>query len=283
MPKALHTAATQRQWKSTYCFRQFRKKHTVLSDIYWMSQLGNQATLKLVDGISESQFVADIVASPAVPRGKFPLKIKEFRERLGLHEGIHRLHLLVVCSANFESYLQDAVRLRVGSLGYASKAFTLNSVGSAMAKPVINSSTVPDMLEYIEKLLSLQFGDARSLWKKAYKLRCAAAHNGGVATSKTRRDIPSLGLSDGAPISLSWPELMSYLDAADRIATAVDMSISTPAVRDLEGRWILDELKAQKALPPFASVWQFMHDEYRILVSSKAKTRIQFEVFNSGK
>jgi hypothetical protein len=256
----------------------FRRKHTSLSRLYWMSQLGNEAVNKLMDGQPGSSFVTDVIGT-SFPRGMLPQKCDEYRNDLAEREGTHRLHLLVICSANFESYLQDIIRLHVGSLGHALQAFALDDVGKALARPVVNSSTVPEMLKYIEQLVTVSFGPHLVQWINAYKLRCAAAHNGGVMTAKVKKDIPSLKAAKGAPITLAWQELMAFLAAADDIATQIDRRVSNGKVRALEARWILEELKQNNALPARHSVWTVMYQEYHISLPKQHKPAIEAAVY----
>jgi hypothetical protein len=130
-------------------------------------------------------------------RNLLPERIDDFINKSDERAGLNRLHLLVICSANLESYLQDAITLYVGGLGYAKGPRKLNDVGEAIAAPVIKSSTVPSMMKYIQELLCLTFGQHLTRWQKGYKLRCGAAHNGGIVTSKVLRDIPDIKLRPG--------------------------------------------------------------------------------------
>src|SRR5262249_37511144 len=161
--------------------------------------------------------------------------------RLEERAGVGRLHLLMVASANLESFLQDAVRLHIGALGHARAAFRLDAVGDAMARPVVGSSTVPDMLKYTEGLLGLDLSAHRERWREGYRLRCAAAHNGGVVTTRVQRELPTLELELGAQLVLDWPELLGFLRSADEAAASIDRRVASPEARALEARWLLEE------------------------------------------
>ena len=100
----------------------------------------------------------------------------------------NRLHLLVLYTSFLETYLKEITFYHCGSLGYISniddvtKPLKLNDVGTALTAPILRTSTVPDMIEYAVEYYNINFGTSVSEWKKFYKIRCAAAHNGGIAT-----------------------------------------------------------------------------------------------------
>jgi hypothetical protein len=267
-----------RHWNSTYAFRTFRAKHTSLSQLYWMSQLGAEAVARASAGQPPDGFVADAVGA-SFPRNMFPETCAEFLDRLEERAGVGRLHLLVIASANLESYLQDAARLYAGALGHGGRAFRLDAVGEALAAPVLRSSAMPEMLKYLERLLGLSFGAHLERWREGYKLRCAAAHTGGVVTTRTRRELPQLKLVVGERITLRWEELKGLLGAADDMATSIDRTIATPALRALEARWILEELKDDGALPPRARVWRALAEGYRITLPKPNRATVEAEVY----
>jgi hypothetical protein len=265
-------------WVSTVAFRRFREKHGNLSRIYWTWQLGIDATLKAASSGVSTDFVTDVVR-PKFTRAMLPDTCEEFRNREVNRTGIFRLYLLVICAANLEAYLQDAIRLFVGSNGHAVGPRKLNPVGEAIARPVVQSSTIPDMLDYIESLLNISFGDHRLRWQTAFKLRCTAAHNGGIADTKAKKKMPDLRTQVGEPITITWDQLITFLSSADEIVAFVDFAISTPSLRSLECEWELHAIKEQGQLPARKDLWDFAFRSFGGRVEKKQKERIERELY----
>src|ERR1041384_5738824 len=100
----------------------------------------------------------------------------------------NRLYLLVIYTAFLESYLKEITfsytssRGQLLNLSDITQPLKLAPVGEAMASPILKSSTVPAMINYASKYYDIDFGENAVQWNKIYKLRCIAAHNGGVAT-----------------------------------------------------------------------------------------------------
>jgi hypothetical protein len=115
------------------------------------------------------------------------------------------------------------------------------------------------MIKYLESLLSIDFGVHRARWVKGYKLRCEAAHEGGVVTGSTLKVIPDLGIALDEKIVLSWPELKDYLYSAYEMAAEVDHKISKGPLRLLEVEWLLGAWKDAEMLPPKHEVWKKVH------------------------
>lgn len=271
----------KKSWMSTLAFQRFRQKHGNLSRIYWSWQLGLNAVRNLTANAQSSDFVVDVVGTD-FKRGMIPDTCQEFEDREDARTGVFRLYLLLICSANLEAYLQDSIRLFVANSGHATGPFKLDAVGEAIARPVLNSSTVPSMLKYIQDLTDITFGEHLTRWQKAYKLRCSAAHNGGFADEKTKKNIPDLKIDAGEAITISWNQLITYLSSADEIAAFIDSKISTPKLRSLECEWELHRLKADGKLPANKQdLWMFAHSEFSGHVLRKEKLRIERELYNS--
>jgi hypothetical protein len=266
------------KWTSTIAFRHFRTKHGNLSRIYWTWQLGIDAVKKVASLKKGTDFIVDAIG-PHFKRGMLPDTCDEFAAREDDRTGVFRLYLLVMCSANLEAYLQDVIRLHVGAQGHAIGPMKLTKVGDAIAKPVIRSSTIPDMLDYIESLVGVDFGKHRENWQKAYRLRCAAAHNGGFVDGQIKKKIPDIGFDEGQSIKLDWDQLITYLSSADEIAAFVDSKVSTKELRELELEWRLHEIKSQGKLPSRKDLWAFVHAAFGESVPSKAKARIELNLY----
>ncbi len=255
--------------ESTLCFRRFRKKHTELSRLYWGYVLASEATTKLCASANPNDYIVDVV-SPSFKRNMLPISVAEFNSASADMLSRTRLHLLVVCSANVEAYLKEACFAYIASKGHSTKChLKLDAVGSALGAPILERSSLPDPLEYAESLLGLTLGKPRTDWNHFYKLRCALAHNGGVVTARTLRDIPSLKLPLNALIGLAWRELFAALEAADKIVEEIDKKIRTNEVKRVEIAKELAYLKQAKKLPKEHQVWEFLHDEFGLTRTKK--------------
>jgi len=247
--------------------------------MYWSTELGHDAIRQLLSTASPRTDNAVNHISTTVPQRHLPETVASLLSKLPSIAGTQRLHLLVIESANLEAYLQDAITLHVASIGHGNEPTGLNNIGKAIARPVINSSTIPDMLEYIEDLIDVRFGIHLTRWKKAYKLRCAAAHNGGVMTSQQRKKMPDLPVAPGAAITLNWDELKAYLDSAFQMAQMIDERISTRAFHDIEARWVVNEFKKDGVLPTKKELWGMLHTLGFQTIDKKHRERIERDVY----
>jgi hypothetical protein len=167
----------------------------------------------------------------------------------------------------------------VGAKGHNKGDSKLDPVGEALARPVIRSSTLPDMLKYTEDLLGITLGPSLTAWQKAYKLRCAAAHNGGRVTAKVLKDIPDIGGPIGSQIVLSWNDLRGYFSHADKIAGEVDRVVATKHARELEAEWLLESWKTQGKLPKKDQIWVQLHELGFAKIDKKTKAAITLKLF----
>jgi hypothetical protein len=269
-------------WVSTLCFRQFRDKHTALGRLYWTYLLGQDAIRQLLAGKEGAAYAVDLIQR-SFARTMLPETVDDLlNHTLAERSGIERVHLLALCSANLETYLQEAIRLHVANLGYSKGPEKLSAVGDALARPVVHSSTVPNMVGYIQEFLAVDLGKELGLWRRAYKMRCAAVHNGGFVTPRVLKDIPDIGLGLGDRITLDWPTLKSYLIAADQIAVKVDRTVASDKLRALEVEWFLSDLKAIGKLPPQEKVWEVLSQQWGVQqISQDWKRRIEKKVYNA--
>lgn len=186
----------------------------------------------------------------------------------------NRLHLLVIYTAFLETYLKEITFFYTASQGHVNNThdktypIKLTKVGEAYASPILKSSTVPDMLKYAAELFDINFGRNATEWVKIYKVRCAAAHNGGIATPKFLQDISGMPLSlnprEYENIGLTWDELRAAMRYADEIAALIDSKVSNYDIRILETEQILREQNGKGILPNKNKLWQFLHDEYSL-------------------
>jgi hypothetical protein len=228
----------------------------------------------------QTDYAFDVISPNGFTRLMIPESVEELLANIDERTGIERLHWLSVCSANLESYLQDSIRLYVANLGYAKAPRKLSPVGDALAKPVINSSTVPDMIDYVQDLLDVDLAADLTKWKRAYKLRCAAVHNGGFVTPKVLKDIPDIRIPLGKRITMTWDDLKRYLEAADCIATCVDKKVSSINSRCTEVEWLLAEMKQNGKLPPKQKVWTELGTQWSIIMNKAQKVRVLKTIYD---
>lgn len=245
-------------YRSTLAFRRFNEKNTSLNRIYWTGELGRELIRRGPNGVNnDAQAIA--VLGVNIEQKKLPETAGELTAVLDERAGVERLHLLIVCAANLESYLQEITKLHVAAIGHCNAPNSLSDVGKALARPVVNSSTLPDMIGYLESLLAISFDIHRQRWFRGFRLRCSAAHEGGVVTGSTLQKMPDIGLVLGSKIVLSWIDLKDYLHSAHEIAVRIDKRVSNGPVRILEAEWLLYEWQKAKILPPKKEVWTKVH------------------------
>lgn len=256
-------AGTRTHWEPSLAFRRFRRQHTELSRVYWTLQLGVDS---LDYGAATAAPGAAAVATlhGTFGNGMLPMSIAELRAWLSPVMGRSRLHLLVVCAASLEAYLKDITFLHIGAMGHLATGLKLDDVGRALGAPILERDSLPEPLKYAEVLFGVSYGPHRAILHRAYKLRCALAHAGGVVTARTKRDIPELKAGIGTVLELSWPELREALAAADQIATVTDMATSTYRLRLIEAERELDELAKGGKLPPRLKLWSELHAKLSI-------------------
>jgi hypothetical protein len=232
--------------------------------LYWTYILGTDAIRQLLANAPATAFAAEVVQA-SFKRAMLPETVHELVEhRLEERCGIERVHLLAICSANLETYLQEVIRLYVAGLGHVKGIGKLTAVGDALARPVSNSSTVPNMISYLQELLGLDLSHELGLWRTAYKLRCAAVHNGGFVTPRVLKEVPDIGLAIGERLTVDWDTLRDFLNAADQVASKLDRMIATDEVRAIEVEWLLKDLKGVEGLPSPPRVWQMLSQRWGI-------------------
>lgn len=267
-------------WQSTYAFRRFRQKTNDLSRIYWTQQMATDCLQKhLLSKDPNSHPVDEIGCS--FEKRMYTENIADTLFWLPNYMGRNRLHLLVIYTAFLETYLKEITFYYIASMGYISnkdekeKPIKLTKVGEAYSSPIIKSSTVPEMIKYASELFDINFGKNAAEWNKIYKVRCVAAHNGGIATSKFLQEISGMPLDlnpqENDHIGLTWDELRTAMRYADEIAALIDSKISNPEIRILEAEQVMRELKRKNALPARNKIWQILHDRYSFFPIKKAE------------
>ncbi|MBL7647751.1 MAG: hypothetical protein JNK74_16330 [Candidatus Hydrogenedentes bacterium] len=267
----MNIAASNNKWWPTLSFRRYRAKHAALSGNYWFHQLATHNLRLSLDQAAPDALVSSHVPPPFALK-RFAETVSEMWDQLEGRENAFRLNMLVMAAASLESYLEEAVTIHIGNLGHCNGPYELNAVGKALGSPVLRSSTIPDMLKYVEILLGISLDQQRTEWTDAFKLRCAAAHNGGVVTPKVLRDIPDIGIELGEYISLSWDQLVKYLDAAFDIASKVDQKVASNEASQLELTWHLSQLRELHKLPARDDLWQYVDSmKFRPITTEEKK------------
>lgn len=262
-----------RIWESTLAFRGLREKTDKLSRLYWTQQMATdclqeQLSTKNPNAIS----VAEIRCS--FDARMHSQTVSETLAWLPTYMERNRLHLLVIYTAFFETYLKEITFFYIASQGHISNLndttfpIKLSKVGEAYASPILKSSTVPEMLKYASELFDINFGRNATEWNKIYKIRCAAAHNGGIATPKFLEMISGTPLTlrpkEYENIGLTWDELRTAMRYADEIAALIDFKVSNYNIRLLETEQVMREHHTKGTLPKRNKLWQFLHDNYSL-------------------
>lgn len=252
--------------ETTLCFRNFLKKHSELSRIYWTHLMSSEHLKNSIATAPADEYTATYLKAN-FPPFMHPQTIKETLSWLDTYMDRSRLHILVVCSANLEAYLKEMTTLFLLSKGHkksSSDPFKLNSIGKALGAQILEKSSLPDPLKYAQDLFDINLKSELPLWKTAYKLRCAAAHNGGVVDEKTKSELSNLNLNLGDQISLNWDDLKSYLKCAHDIAKKIDSRLQSYEIKLIESEKILKEGKDNKKLPARKKIWTYLHENFSI-------------------
>src|SRR5580692_9912072 len=105
-------AKMTKTWRPTLAFQRFREKNTSLSSGYMTAELGREVMRSALHGKADAaQVTTELHAS--FDYRQLPETVGSFVAKLDERAGVERLHLLMICSANLESYLQEATKLYV--------------------------------------------------------------------------------------------------------------------------------------------------------------------------
>lgn len=251
----MHKAGPKR---STIAFARFKRKHSELSQIYWVHVVGAEAVRKAIQNAPDGQFAIEAMQI-SIKQQEFALSVKQTKDWLDYYLGRSRLHVLAVCAANLESFLKQTAEVYVESLGYKGAFGGLSKVGEAIAAPILGRDSLPEPLKYSQSLFGVEFGPHLSNWERAYKLRCELVHNGAVATPRSvkKLGIPGLRLDD--QLAYTWDELKRDLHSAYEIAHQIDRKVSGYKFRLTEVERELRMLKEANSLPPRKQLWSYFH------------------------
>ena len=250
--------------ESTISFRRFRSKNSELSRLYWFHSLNSEMGLDKAQSLNQSQAIAPQVTTGFTAK-MFTLTTADYVAISAEMHNRMRLQLLLICSANLESYLNDISFAYIASLGHASSPTKLNEIGEALGRPILEVASVPRPLAYAEKLFDVDLGALRTQWNHLYKLRCVVAHSGGVMTARSKKDLSQMPTPPlNTHLGLTWDELSKALDSAYKIVTKIDTKLRTREVKAAELQRELFLLKEAKDLPPEKDISSFLYKQYGI-------------------
>lgn len=273
VPKALKESS-----ESTLAFRRFRSKLGELSQLYWFHLLNSEMGLQKANTLNKAQSIVDQV-KPSFSKGMFSQTAAEYAEMSTEMIERTRLHLLLLCSANLESYLHDITFAYLAGKGYSKKADELNEIGTALGSPILGYASVPKPLIYAEKLFDVDLSEFRKKWNLFYKIRCVVAHSGGVMTARAKKDLGSMKTPDlHKHLGLTWAALFEALQSADLIVSRIDEKVRSKEITLAEILLELTLLKNTKAMPSKDKVWEFLHKEYGM---TNTKKRFRKQVLSS--
>lgn len=251
-------------WKSTYAFNNFRKKTFELSRMYWTQQLSVDCLAEVLEKSDSQELTVKVVKSSFEQKMHFHT-VEDTLSWIPSFMNRNRLHLLVMFTGFLESYLKEITFLDIVLKGHVEnyndpgKKIKLTKVGEAISSPILKRSTIPEMMEFAGEYFALDFGDRVKEWKKIYKIRCIAAHNGGIATPKFLKDFGGARLSLNPQayelIGLTWDELRRAMRYGDEIAAMIDCRIASYELRIVEADLVLREAKELKKLPEINRIW----------------------------
>ena len=271
-------------WQTSLAFRRFRKKLNELSRVYWTHQMGADTILNHSSTANPNDFIVDSLGC-SFDKKMHPKTVSETIDWIPKYLERTRLHILILTSASLEAYLKDITFNFIASQGYLkipnsnSELLKLNELGEALGSPILNKSSIPEPLKFAEKLFDVDYGNRKTIWNKSYKLRCVAAHNGGMVMPKTLTQIPDLSIPEFEMIGLSWEELRKSMNAADEIVALTDNKIASYDITAIEAEQMLRILKKKGRLPLKKNIWSFMHDEFSIKVNRNDKLRLESLIF----
>jgi hypothetical protein len=212
----------------TYAYRRFKGELTHLSRLHWVFRYGvgfvrqSASTAEL----SDDDRLMTALPVTGFEAQRLNVSVGEFCAAIDNHVDHLRLLLLVKACANMEDYLHRIAQIWLVANGYfdAEGKMFLDKRGKALIAPALVSN-LESSLSYLAVLLSVNFGSNAGVCGKAYKLRCLAAHNGGVVDYEAIKVFTSLKSELGRPIRLSWPDLHCYLRAITGACNAIERAI----------------------------------------------------------
>ncbi|MFK4448482.1 hypothetical protein ABH944_008550 [Caballeronia udeis] len=250
--------------ESTISFRRFKSKNSELSRLYWFHALNAEMGLLTAQTLVQTQRIAEQVTA-SFTATMMTLTVEEYKDVNDEMFNRTRLQLLLVCSANLESYLNDITFAYIASKGHTLSPVKLDEIGAALGSPILDVASVPRPLAYAEKLFEVDLGVLREQWTHFYKLRCVVAHSGGVMTARSKRELSSMATPPlNTHLGLTWDDLSKALDSAYKIVTAIDKKVRTIDVKKAELLRELTLVKKTGDLPLEKKLATFLYNQYGI-------------------
>jgi hypothetical protein len=275
----------QKSWKASYAFRKFRLKTNQISKIYWLQQLGLNLIEEKLKSLKPNDLFIENMPIAHFDAKMYPYNVTETSEDCKVFMDRNRLYLLVIYTAFLESYLKEITIFYLAASGYIanpdekSDSIRLNPIGKALGAPILDRSSVPEMIKYAAQLFEIDFGKDADEWSKIYKIRCEVAHNGGVATPNFLKQMSGFAFENDPKASemfgISWEELRKIMRISDEIAAKIDSKINFNKMSDWEIDQIFRELFVFKKLPPKKEVWHFIFENYGLKTNNHKKMELE--------
>lgn len=233
----------------THAHRRFKRELTNLSRLHWVFSYGVEFVRQSAEanGHSKTDRLMAVLPVKGFESERLNISIGDFSDHLNDHVDHLRLLLLVKACANLEDYLHRIAQIWVVGDGYfdAQGSMFLDRRGKALIAPALVSNLESSM-NYLALLLGTTFGSHAGLCGKAYKLRCLAAHNGGIVDQEAIKVFPAMKAEWGNPIRLAWSDLHKYLKAISATTNLIERAIPTRKRVQSEVRIIVGELIGAK-------------------------------------
>lgn len=265
--------------KTSVAFRRFNRRHAALSSHYWMHVLGTEVIKKNLKGADPKDFAISALGV-SMKQQEFGYDVRGTLESLDEYLNTSRLHILAICLAQLEAFLKEITYCVARLRDPSPRIGSLSPMAEAMAKPILKVDSLPKPLKYAESFLDVSIGPQIKTLKGAYNYRCAAVHNGGYATPRTRKELGRADLSLHQKLSLTWAELKPILVAAHEVADRIDMRWSNKGIHLIECEFELSHLKDLKKLPNRDQVWGVLEKAGFKLPSKTERAAIESFFYN---
>jgi hypothetical protein len=245
--------------ETSISFRRFNRRHASLSSHYWTHVLGTEAIKKNLKGANPTDLAVDALELP-MKQQEFGFDVGRTLTSIDDYLNTSRLHILTICLAQLEAFLKEISYCVARIRDPSPRIGGLSPMANAMAKPILGVDSLPGPLDYSESFLDVNLASQVKILKTAYKYRCAAVHNGGYATPRTRKDLGRPDLLPHQKLSFKWSELKPILAAAYEVADLIDQRWSGSGIYIIECEVELDHLKRINKLPNRDKVWGILAD-----------------------
>jgi hypothetical protein len=256
-------------------FKRFRAKHIELSEIYWQHVIGSQLLVKKLKGAADGDRATELLGI-ATTQSEWGFSVSETRTINQNYLDRVRLHLLAICCANLESFLQDCCVCYLLAKGFKDSPGRLSKSGEALGAPILGRSSLPEPMKYAEHLFDVAYGAHTLKLRRAYKYRCALVHNGGVVLPRTIKELALSPQRLHSRLGFSWNELKEVFSAAYDVAELTDRKLSNAHFRNEEIERELCFLRDTDTTPK--DVWKYLYDSGFSLPPKKDRDKLLMAV-----